>query len=253
MRPHCSSNCWEILDLKKTGNSDVTVVMPALNEEKSIAGVIWELNHLGYNNILIVDGNSKDRTAEIAKEFGASIIFQNGSGKGSALRQAFNHHGLDGEVIVMIDADGSMNPKELPALIKALDSGADLAKASRFLQYGYSEDMNLIRRIGNRFFLSLVNLFWSANYTDLCYGFGVFRKDAIEKLYPLLKSTNFEIETEIFIKAKKMGLTVVEVPSIEFRRKHGKSNLNAILDGFRILRTIFRELIDGHQKRNGKN
>ena len=253
MRSHCSSDCWEIRDLKKTGNSHVTVVIPALNEEKSIAGVIWELRHLGYHNILVVDGNSRDRTAEIAKDFGANIIVQNGSGKGAALRQAFNHHGLNGNVVVMIDADGSMNPKELPALIKALDSGADVAKASRFLGYGYSEDMNLIRRIGNRFFLMLVNRFWSTNYTDLCYGFGVFRKDSVKKLYPYLKSKNFEIETEIFIKAKKLGLKVVEAPSIEFRRRHGKSNLNAILDGFRILRTILREFFDGYRTRNNGN
>lgn len=239
--------------MKKTGNSDVTVIIPTLNEEKSIAEVIRELNHLGYHSILIVDGNSRDRTVEIAKEFGANVMVQNGRGKGAALRQAFNHDGLDGDVIVMMDADGSMNPKEIPVLIEALDSGADLAKGSRFLQYGYSEDMNLIRRIGNQFFLSLVNLFWSTNYTDLCYGFGVFRKDAVKKLYPCLKSKNFEIETEIFIKAKKLGLKVVEAPSIEFRRKHGKSNLNAVLDGFRILQTIFRELIDGYRTRNRKN
>ena len=239
--------------MKKTGNSDVTVIVPTLNEEKTIAEVIWELNHLGYHNILIVDGNSRDRTVEIAKEFGVNVLVQNGRGKGVALRQAFNHDGLDGNVIVLIDADGSMNPKEIPALIKVLDSGADLAKASRFTQYGYSEDMNLIRRIGNHFFILLVNLFWSTNYTDLCYGFGVFRKGAVKKLYPHLKSKNFEIETEIFIKAKKLGLKVVEAPSIEFRRRHGKSNLNAIVDGSRILRTIFRELIDGYRTRNNGN
>jgi hypothetical protein len=145
----------------------------------------------------------------------------------------------------MMDADGSMNPKEIPLLIKALDSGADLVKASRFLPYGYSEDMSLIRRIGNRFFLSLVNWFWSADYTDLCYGFAAFRKDAIEKLCPYLKSTNFEIETEVFIKAKKLGLKVVEVPSIEFRRRHGKSNLCIFRDGFRILKTIVEEFVNG--------
>ena len=234
----------------KTGNSDVTVVIPTLNEEKTIADIIWELNHLGYHNILIVDGNSCDRTVEIAKEFGASVLVQNGRGKGAALREAFNHDGLNGDVILMIDADGSMNPKEVPGLINALDSGADLAKGSRFLQHGYSEDMNLIRRIGNHFFIWLVNLFWSTNYTDLCYGFGVFRKSAVKKLYPHLKSRNFEIETEIFIKAKKLGLKVVEAPSIELRRKHGKSNLNAVSDGFRILRTIFREFIDGYRTRN---
>ena len=238
--------------MKKTGNSDVTVVIPTLNEEKSIAEVIRELNHLGYHNILIVDGNSRDRTVKIAKEFGANVILQNGRGKGAALRQAFNHDCLNGDVIVMIDADGSMNPKEIPVLIKALDSGADLAKGSRFLQYGYSEDMNLIRRIGNRFFLSLVNWFWSAEYTDLCYGFGVFRKDAVKKLYPYLKSKNFEIETEIFIKAKKLGLKVVEVPSIELRRRFGKSNLRIFPDGFRILRTIIGEFIDGFRAHSHK-
>lgn len=238
--------------MKKKGNSDVTVVIPTLNEEKSIAEVIRELSQMGYDNILVVDGNSRDRTVEIAKEFGANVIVQNGRGKGAALRQAFNHDDLDGDVIVIMDADGSMDPKEIPVLIKALDSGADLVKGSRFLRYGYSEDMNLIRRIGNRFFLSLVNWFWSANYTDLCYGFGAFRRDAIEKLCPYLKSTNFEIETEVFIKAKKLGLKIREVPSIEFRRRHGKSNLSIFRDGFYILKTILEELVNRNltKKRN---
>lgn len=230
--------------MKKIGNSDVTVIIPALNEEKNIKKVLWELNHLGYHKILIVDGNSKDGTVKVAKEFGANIIFQNGNGKGDALRQAFVHDGLDGDKIVIMDADGSMNAKEISLLINALDSGADMAKGSRFLKYGYSEDMSLIRRIGNKFFLFLVNWFWSTNYTDLCYGFGIFRKDALEKLWPYLKSSNFEIETEIFIKAKKLGLNVVEVPSIEFRRSHGKSNLSSFGDGFRILKTIIEEFVN---------
>jgi len=231
--------------MKKVRDLSVTVIIPTRNEEQNIAKVIRELNQIGFENVLIVNGNSKDRTVEIAKKFGANVIVQNGRGKGAALRQAFNLADLDGDVIVMMDADGSMNPKEIPSLVKALDSGEDLAKGSRFLPYGYSEDMNLIRRIGNRFFLSLVNWFWSADYTDLCYGFGAFRKDAIEKLRPYLKSTNFEIETEVFIKAKKLGLKVVEVPSIEFRRRHGKSNLCIFRDGFRILKIIVEELANG--------
>lgn len=229
--------------MKRINNSDVTVIIPTLNEEESIAGVIRELNQIGCRNILIIDGNSRDRTIEVAKEFGVNVIPQNGRGKGDALRQAFNHDGLDGDVVVMMDADGSMNPKEILLFVEALDSGADLVKGSRFLRYGYSEDMTLIRRIGNRFFVFLVNRFWSADYTDLCYGFAAFRKDAIKKLCPYLKSRNFEIETEVFIKAKKLGLKVVEAPSIEFRRKHGKSNLSTFRDGFRILITIVEELV----------
>jgi glycosyltransferase involved in cell wall biosynthesis len=225
--------------------SSVTVIIPTLNEERNIAEVIWELKHLGYDDILIVDGNSRDRTVEIAKDFGVNVICQNGTGKGDALRQAFNHTQVNGDIVVMMDADGSMNSKEIPSFIRALMSGADVAKGSRFYGHGHSEDMNLIRRIGNQFFITLVNLFWSTNYTDLCYGFGVFRKSAMKKLYPHLKAKNFEIETEIFIKAKKLDLNVVEVPSIEFRRRYGKSNLSIFSAGFRILRTIVEELANG--------
>jgi len=238
--------------LKKIGNSDVTVIIPALNEEKSIADVIRKLNQMNYHSILVVDGNSKDRTVEIAKELGADIILQNGRGKGNALRQVFNHAGLDGDAIVMMDADGSMDPKEIPLLVESLNGGADLVKGSRFLLGGYSEDMNLIRRVGNLLFVFLVNLFWSAEYTDLCYGFGVFRRPALNKLYPHLESKSFEIETEIFVKAKKLGLRVGEIPSIELRRLHGKSNLNAFRDGCRILRTIILEFIGQYRKRNSK-
>jgi len=228
--------------MKKFGYSGVTVIIPTLNEEKSIAKVIRELIQMGYSNILVVDGNSRDGTVDIAEELGANVIVQNGKGKGAALRQAFEQADLDGDAVVIIDADGSMNPREIPQLIKALDSGADLAKGSRFLPSGYSEDMNLIRRVGNLFFVFLVNWFWAANYTDLCYGFGAFRKSAIEKLSPHLKSKNFEIETEVFIKARKFGLKVVEVPSVEFRRRYGKSNLSIFRDGLRILKTIAEEL-----------
>jgi hypothetical protein len=147
-------------------------------------------------------------------------------------------------MIVIMDADGSMDPREIPSFIEALDSGADVVKGSRFLSDAYSKDMNLIRRIGNHCFLFLVNFLHSTNYTDLCYGFGAFTKDAINKIYPHLKSKNFEIETEVFIKAKKLGLKVVEVPSIEYRRKNGKSNLDSFRDGYRILRTIIQESLN---------
>jgi glycosyltransferase involved in cell wall biosynthesis len=192
----------------------------------------------------VIDGNSKDRTAEIAESCGVNVIFQNGRGKGSALVQAFAHEHVKGSAVVMMDADGSMNPSELPALIEALEIGNDVVKGSRYLKGGFSEDMSLIRRIGNTFFVLLTNLLWSANYTDLCYGFAVFKKDALEKIYPQLRSKNFEIEAEIFIKAKKLGLKIAEVPSIELRRRYGKSNLNALRDGFRILKAIIKEFLN---------
>lgn len=234
----------EILSLRKTenGNFGVTVIIPTLNEEKNLVDVFSELSRMGYHNILVVDANSVDKTVEVAKELGANVIIQSGRGKGAALRQAFECDGLNGDRIVIMDADGSMSPKEIPRLVEALDDGADVVKGSRFLPLGYSEDLNTIRRMGNLFFLLLVNLLWSAKYTDLCYGFGAFRRDAVKKLCRHLKSINFEIEAEICIKAKKLGLKVKEVPSMELRRNHGKSNLNIIRDGFLILKTIVEEL-----------
>jgi glycosyltransferase involved in cell wall biosynthesis len=226
---------------------DATVVIPTLNEEKNMSELLPSLRRAGFSNIVVIDGNSKDKTVEIAKRYGVNVIYQNGRGKGAALVQAFGHEYLKGKLIAMMDADGSMNPNELPAFIEALEVGNDVVKGSRNLNGGGSEDMSIIRRIGNTFFVVLTNLLWSANYTDLCYGFAVFRNDAVKKLYPNLRSKNFEIEAEIFIKAKKLGLRIAEVPSIERKRRHGKSNLNALKDGFRILITIVREFL----KQNG--
>jgi glycosyltransferase involved in cell wall biosynthesis len=229
------------------GNADgaeVDVIIPTRNEGENIAQVIHELKALGYHNILIIDANSNDKTVDIARSLGAKVVFQEGRGKGAALRQAFIHEWVDGDVVVMMDADGSMSAAEIPRFVKALCSGADVVKGSRFLPFGYSEDLTLIRRVGNRILLALVNILWGTSYTDLCYGFGAFRKRALTKLSPHLASINFEIETEICIKARKLGLKVIEIPSIELRRNGGKSNLSTFGDGFRILRSIIRELVN---------
>ena len=222
--------------------SKITVVVPTLNEEKNIALVIEELNMNGFSKIMLIDGNSMDKTVEIAKNMGAKVLNQNGKGKGNALRQAFSHSDL-GEFVVIIDADGSMNPKEILIMLTLLRIGIDVVKGSRFMKYGYTEDMTLLRRIGNSFLLTLVNLIWRGNYTDLCYGYMAFSKKAIDTLYPHLKSVGFEIETELLIKALKLGLKVREVPSIEVSRHFGKSNLKTFYDGFRILKTIISEAI----------
>jgi len=234
-------------DIRRSINLAISIVMPTLNEARAIGGVLRDVNGRAYD-VLVVDGNSKDGTPEIARRLGARVLVQKGRGKGAALRQAFDI--VDGDIIIMIDADGSMQPREIDMYIKALASGADLVRGSRFLPGGGSEDLSIFRRFGNMLFVSLVNFLWSTNYTDLCYGFAGFRKEALKKLYPSLKSKNFEIETEIFIKAKKLGLKVAEVPSVERRRRHGKSNLSGILDGSRILLTILEEFLDGWRKRN---
>jgi glycosyltransferase involved in cell wall biosynthesis len=219
------------------------LLIPTLNEAKNVAIL---LNSLAVSipeihEIIVVDG-SVDETAEVARSLGASVIAQEGNGKGDALRQAFAAE-YGGDIVVSIDADGSNRIEEIPQLVEAVVNGADIAKGSRFMSGGGSTDLSLIRRIGNELFVRLVNLIWSAHYTDLCYGFVAFRKDALISLTPLLESKNFEIETEICIKARKLGLKVVEVPSVELRRRYGSSKVRGVHDSFTIFRTVLHELV----------
>ena len=226
----------------RTHLSRVSLLIPALNESKNIAILLNSLaDHVPeIHEIIVVDG-SLDETAEVARRLGASVMTQEGNGKGDALRQAFAS-AYGGDIVVSIDADGSNRIEEIPQLVEAVVNGADLAKGSRFMSGGGSTDLSLIRRIGNGLFVRLVNLIWSAHYTDLCYGFVAFRKGALMTLAPLLESNHFEIETEICIKARKLGLKVVEVPSVELRRRYGSSKLRGVQDSSRIFRTVLHEL-----------
>jgi glycosyltransferase involved in cell wall biosynthesis len=216
----------------------VGIAIPAFNEEKNIGEVLSQLNRIGYENILVIDGLSKDGTLKIATEGGAKIVLQDGRGKGQAIRQVLSNDYLNSDVLVLMDADGSMAAEEVPRFVEALSKGADVAKGSRFISGGGSYDMTALRRFGNKLMTSTVNFLCASRYTDLCYGFVAFNKKAIKALAPVLESNNFEIETEVFIKAQKLGLKVVEVPSMEYERKHGKSNLNTFRDGYKIFKTI---------------
>jgi glycosyltransferase involved in cell wall biosynthesis len=218
----------------------VEVVIPAKNEASMIDEVLRNVKEYA-DIIVVVDGHSGDETRAIVQKNEVEMINQRGLGKGGALREAFDR--VKGDIIIMMDSDGSMRPKEIPGFIDAIESGADVVKGSRFLGEGHSEDMTVIRKIGNLFFLFLVNKIWSTRYTDLCYGFKAFTRDSIERLRPYLNSTQFDIETEICIKSKKLGLKVVEIPSFERKRIHGNSNLNTVLDGARILRRILKEAV----------
>jgi glycosyltransferase involved in cell wall biosynthesis len=244
---HVSGNSRQGAMLSKTSfplNLNIGVLIPARNEEKNIENVISRLRNLGFENILVIDGGSTDRTHMISLKNGAKVVSQIGLGKGNAVRQALSEGYFDVDALVLMDADGSMAPEEIPAFIDVLAAGADVVKGSRFMKGGNTYDMTLNRRIGNSLMLISVNLLFSTKYTDLCYGFAVLSRRAIQELAPILKSENFEIETELFIKAAEIGLNVKEVPSVEFKRKNGTSNLNAIRDGLRIFVAILKEFIN---------
>lgn len=217
----------------------IRILIPTLNEEKNLDNILKKLRDLGYYDVLVIDGKSVDKTTEVAMLGGARVVVQHGKGKGAAVREALTKYCGDVDAVIMMDADGSMDPTEISRFIKKLDSGADVVKGSRFVKGGYTYDMTLLRRIGNTMFTTIFNVLYSARHSDLCYGYVGFTKQAVEIIGPRLKANGFEIETELLIEAEKSGLNVAEVPSTEYLRRNGDSNLRTFKDGKRILKTLF--------------
>jgi len=216
----------------------ISVVIPARNEEHSISRVLAELPP--EYEVIVVDGRSTDATAEMVRQARRDVILleQEGHGKGDAV--ALGVARATGDIVVMADADGSMDPAEIPRFVEALIAGADLVKGSRFLDGGGSGDITRMRTIGNACLTRTVNVLFGTKYTDLCYGFMAFWR---HRLLFSLDAPGFEIETLVNIRAARADLRVVEIPSYEHPRQHGSSNLRIWRDGLRILRTIVRERV----------
>jgi glycosyltransferase involved in cell wall biosynthesis len=229
----------------------VSVVIPTLNEARNLPHVFERLPE-GIHEVIVVDGHSVDDTCAVVRRLrpDSRIVMQNRSGKGNALACGFA--AASGQIIVMLDADGSADPGEIPAFVQALLDGADFAKGSRFAPGGGSADLTRLRTLGNRALMAMVNRAYGTAYTDLCYGFNVFWRRhlpvlRLDSTTPLQDGTQrpwgdgFEIETLIAIRVTVARLAVVEVPSFEHSRIHGVSNLTVFSDGLRVLRTIFAE------------
>lgn len=216
----------------------VSVVVPTLNERANIAEVL-ERMPAGLLEVIVVDGHSDDGTREEVKRArpDARVLLQQATGKGDALGAGFA--AARGDIVVMIDADGSNRPEEIPVFIGAIRDGADMAKGSRFVAGGGSRDITPVRQLGNRIFCGLVNVLYGSDYTDLCYGYNAFRSSCLEALDVTYEG--FEVEALLAVQALKAGLRIVEVPSLELARSHGESNLRPVRDGLRILRIIITE------------
>ncbi|HZE04194.1 MAG TPA: glycosyltransferase family 2 protein, partial [Solirubrobacteraceae bacterium] len=200
----------------------VSVVVPAYNEEHNIGWVLEQIP-AWVTEVVLVDGLSTDYTEAFAQVIKPDIVVvhQRRKGKGAALRAGFA--AARGQIVVMLDADGSMDPQEIDRFVEALESGADFVKGSRSLESGGSVDFTWIRRMGNQGFVLLVNLLFGTRFTDLCYGYVAFWRRHLPAMG--LTADGFEIETELVLRAVKAGLKIREVPSYELRRRGGSSNL----------------------------
>jgi glycosyltransferase involved in cell wall biosynthesis len=216
----------------------VSLVIPVKNEAANIAWVLEQIPSC-VDEIILVDGHSTDVTLVTARYCRPDIrvVTQQGSGKGSALRTGFLAATCD--VIVMMDADGSMAPQEITHYLHFLANGYDLVKGSRFMGGGGSLDITPFRKLGNRSLLGIFNRLYGAHLTDLCYGFCAFHRRYLPHLH--LASTGFEIEAEMTVHAMQAGLRIAEVPSLEMPRRAGRSNLRSVQDGSRVLCTVLRD------------
>jgi glycosyltransferase involved in cell wall biosynthesis len=215
----------------------VSLVIPVRNEARNIGWVLEQITD-EVTEIILVDGDSTDVTLVTARRCrpDVRVVPQQGAGKGSALRTGFL--AASGDIIVMMDADGSMLPSEISHYVHFLSNGYDFVKGSRFISGGSSLDITPFRRLGNLFLLTVFNSLYSGHLTDLCYGFCAFDRRYLEHLD--LSATGFEIEAEMTVRAMQAGLRIAEVPSVELPRRTGASNLHAIRDGIRVLRTVLR-------------
>jgi glycosyltransferase involved in cell wall biosynthesis len=230
----------------------VSVVVPTLNEEHNIG---WVLRRLpaDLHEVIVVDGRSSDDTVGAARRArpDVRIAAQTARGKGAALAKGLA--AATGDIAVMIDADGSMDPAEIPGLVGALLAGADVVKGSRAAAGGGSTDLSALRQLGNWGLTFVANRLYRQNWRELCYGYAAFWTDVLPLLGvdPIAEQEGspgetvyghgFEIEAVLFCRSARTGLRVAEVFSFEHERRNGESNLSTWRDGWRVLRAVAKE------------
>jgi glycosyltransferase involved in cell wall biosynthesis len=230
----------------------VSVVVPTFNEAANLPHVFERLPEDLFE-VIVVDGRSVDDTIEVARRLrpDARIVLQNRRGKGNAMACGFVE--ARGDIVVMLDADGSADPGEISRFVDALTDGADFAKGTRFTEGGGSSDITHLRAWGNRWLNRIANALFGTRYTDICYGYNAFWTDCLPALELEVRpgltegklwGDGFEIETIINTRMAKAGMVIREVPSYEHPRVHGESNLNTWRDGGRVLRALLVERVN---------
>jgi len=220
-----------------TGPS-VSLVIPALNEAHGLQAILPRVPRI-VDQLIVVDGGSKDATVEVVRKITphATVIRQTGRGKGDALKCGIA--AAHSQIIVTMDADGSMNPEDIQYFVAELDAGMDFVKGSRVLPGAGSDDFTWLRRAGNAALTRFANLVFGCRYTDITFGFNAYWRQSIDHLGVL--ADGFEFEIQAALRATGVGMRTSEVPTYEQARLGGVSKLNPMTDGLAILRIILSE------------
>lgn len=217
---------------------DVTFLLPAYNEEKSIGVLLEDLKELYPDSrILVVDNNSTDATSQISKDAGADVIYEKKQGKAHAIKKGFEN--IDSKFVVMMDSDNTYDPADAKKLVNELVVNKnDLVMGSRLkgeLEDGAITKFNMI---GNSILSFTVSILYS-KISDVCTGYWVFKKEVIDYLLDVgIDSNNFELEAEMFIKISRGKFKISELP-IKYRCRGDASKLHSVKDGWRIFKTLW--------------
>ena len=215
--------------------SEIEILIPTFNEAGNIEKVISDLIAEGFNNITILDANSKDDTASIAKNLGCRVILdkKDMKGFGASVINALNN--LNFDYFVIFDGDNSFNPNAIQKMMNEMMAGADFVFGSRYLNGNTSDDDTLITKFGNFFFTNLVRVLFSMNTSDVMFLYVLGKKENIKKLN--LKRKDFTICTEFLVKSYR-NFKCKEILSKVRKRLYGSSKVNKFLDGLKVLINI---------------
>ena len=236
------------MPMTKQGHKKIVVLIPCKNEMAGIVDVVRGLPYekaerLGYViEPVVIDNNSDDHTALVAKAAGATVLFEATPGKGNAMRCGFAYVPYDTDYVVMIDGDHTYSSEELLRLVEPLDAGfCDVVMGSRMVGKISDGAMSAFNRLGNWGFSFLVRILYNENVTDVLTGYWAWTRASLLDLAPHVKADGFAIEMEMITKLARLNHAVYSVP-ISYTARAGESNLRPVRDGFRILIMLLRNL-----------
>jgi len=214
---------------------NLTLIIPAKHEEESLPQVLNEMKDYECSIIIILE-KSDIKTINSIKSFNCKILYQSGYGFGNALIEGMNSVKTDYTCI--FNADGSFDPKYLNEMLNLCKENKDFVFASRYMKEGGSDDDTFLTKIGNFIFSTIGNIFFSLNLSDILFTFLLGKTESFKKLY--LKSNDFCLCVEMPIKAKRLGMNIIDTPSYERKRIAGQKKVNEFKDGFKILTYIVK-------------